>query len=56
MNVIAFDKLKHFNYSNNNNKEGFYMAQNLKELRALNMKTRKTISKTRTAMSWEKLD
>ena len=32
------------------------MGQNLKELRAPNMKTRKTNSNTRTAMSWEKLD
>ena len=32
------------------------MAQNLKELGAPNMKTRKTNTKTRTAMSWEKLE
>ena len=33
------------------------MTQNLKELRAPNIKyTRKTNTKIRTAMSWEKLD
>ena len=42
--------------NNNNNKESSYMAQNQEELRAPNMKTRETISKTRTVMRLEKLD
>ena len=57
--IQVINVLRPMKIYNNNNKESFYMAQNLKELRVQNMKTqkkKKPNTKTRTAMSWEKLD